>query len=111
LLREAPGVHVETPSEVRMAVNDGARTGAADRPGLPVAGHAAEGVRARSRAGAGSSLRSCPGFLAQLLALRAGMPSQRLKRRAAPEVGAAAYSSDAARPARRLPRRRLDVQA
>jgi len=94
-----------------MAVNDGARTGAVDRPGLPVAGHAAEGAHARSTARTGPGLRSCPGFLAQLLALRAGMPSQRLKRRAAPEEGAAAYGSDAARPARRQLRRCLDVIA
>ncbi|MFZ4530459.1 MAG: hypothetical protein ACOYOJ_01465 [Alsobacter sp.] len=94
-----------------MAVSGGAGTGAVDRPGLPVAGHAAEDARARSTAGRGPGLRPCPGFLAQLLALRAGMPSQRLKRRAAPEEGAAAYSSDAARPARRLLRRRLDVLA
>lgn len=95
-----------------MADRKGVGTGALDRPGLPVAGHGADGARTRSTAGPGSpGLRSCPGFLAQLLALRAGMPSQRLKRRAAPEEGAAAYRSDAARPARRLPRRRLDVLA
>jgi len=94
-----------------MADRKGVGTGALDRPGLPVAGRGADGARTRSTAGAGPGLRSCPGFLAQLLALRAGMPSQRLKRRAAPEEGAAAYSSDAARPARRLPRRRLDVLA
>jgi hypothetical protein len=94
-----------------MVDGKGAATGPADRPGLPVAGRGADGARTRSSTGAGPGPRSCPGFLAQLLALRAGMPSQRLKRRAAPEVGAAAYSSDAARPARRMPRRRLDVQA
>jgi len=94
-----------------MAVNGGAQTGAADRPGLPVAGQAADGARARSTSGPGRAPMSCPGFLAQLLALRAGMPSQRLKRRAAPEEGAAAYSSDATRPARRQLRRRLDVRA
>lgn len=92
-----------------MADKNAAATGPADRPGLPVAGRGADGARTRPSAGAGP--RSCPGFLAQLLALRAGMPSQRLKRRAAPEEGAAAYSSDAACPARRLTRRRLDVQA
>ena len=94
-----------------MAVNGGGGKGAVDRPGLPAAGHDAGSPGARSAAGPVTVLRPCPGFLAQLLALRAGMPSQRLKRRAAPEVGAAAYSSDAARPARRLPRRRLDVLA
>jgi hypothetical protein len=33
------------------------------------------------------------GFLSQLLAMRAGMPSQRAKRRAAPQQGATAYES------------------
>jgi len=35
------------------------------------------------------------GFLSQLLALRAGMPSQRTKRRAEPQDGATAYNSSA----------------
>jgi len=35
------------------------------------------------------------GFLSQLLALRAGMPSQRTKRRADPQDGATAYHSSA----------------
>ncbi len=35
------------------------------------------------------------GFLSQLLAMRAGMPSQRMKRRAEPQDGATAYHSSA----------------
>ncbi len=38
-------------------------------------------------------LRGDANFIVQLLAAKAGLPSQRLKRRAAPEAGAAAYRS------------------
>lgn len=39
--------------------------------------------------------RADAGFLAHLLAIRAGMPEHRAKRRAAPERGAAAYGQTA----------------
>jgi hypothetical protein len=39
--------------------------------------------------------RADAGFLAHLLAIRAGMPEHRAKRRAAPERGAAAYGMTA----------------
>ncbi|GGH32368.1 hypothetical protein GCM10007036_44190 [Alsobacter metallidurans] len=54
--------------------------------------------------------RADAGFVAQLLALRAGLPAQRLKRRAAPETGAAAYETSLSRK-RPLARPDLDIIA
>lgn len=68
-----------------------------------------DGAERRDFAGP-AARRADAGFMAQLLALRAGMPSQRLKRRAAPETGAAAYETSLSRK-RPLTRPDLDIIA
>lgn len=56
------------------------------------------------------SYRADAAFLAQLLAVRTHAPAQRAKRRAAPEVGAAAYESGLGLLAA-MPRRRSGIEA
>ncbi len=66
--------------------------------------------------GASPVLRGDANFIVQLLAAKVGLPSQRLKRRTAPDTGAAAYGSMIHRVRTRAGhagrrRRRLDVCA
>lgn len=71
-----------------------------------------QGGRDHDQASMGSmpSYRADAAFLAQLLAVRTHAPAQRAKRRAAPEVGAAAYETGLGLLAA-MPRRRSGIEA